>query len=414
MHTPGDSLLRQVASTFGTRLLLVAISLITSVLIARSLGPEGRGMYAVAATIGALGVQFMDLGLHASNTFYVARDPTLLPRLLGNSLWAATLAGGLGSALAWCLFAGWPSIAPLGEPLLTLALAWIPLGLMLLHIQNLLLGLQQVTKYNQLDLLFRILSTLLMVAAAILAPASTEALFLAAFAALAMSVAWGLSKLIARLASPIQTDWELLKRHLPYGLKAYLAALFGYLALKADLMMVQYLRGPAETGFYATAVSMADFILILPTILGTLLFPKLTAMQDPKARQEIVRRVCTQLSVALGLMLAGLGLLAEPLITFLYGHDYTPAAQALLLQLPGIWCIGMQVILARYLAAVGLPISIVAVWLLALLFNLALNWVMVTNWGFLGAAVTYSVSQLLVLISVTVLFLRHVRSTANP
>ena len=42
---------RKVLETFATRILLIGIGLATSVLIARILGPEGRGLFAVAGTI---------------------------------------------------------------------------------------------------------------------------------------------------------------------------------------------------------------------------------------------------------------------------------------------------------------------------------------------------------------------------
>jgi O-antigen/teichoic acid export membrane protein len=90
---------RKVAETFGTRILLIGIGLVTSVIVARILGPDGRGLYAVAATIGAIGVQFGNLGLHASNTYYVARDRSLLPALVGNPLLIGFVFGGFGAAV---------------------------------------------------------------------------------------------------------------------------------------------------------------------------------------------------------------------------------------------------------------------------------------------------------------------------
>ena len=69
-----STFLLNVAETLLTRIVMIPIGLITSVILARVLGPEGRGLYAVAATISAIGEQFGNFGLHASNTYYVARD----------------------------------------------------------------------------------------------------------------------------------------------------------------------------------------------------------------------------------------------------------------------------------------------------------------------------------------------------
>lgn len=54
---------RKVAETFATGAFLRAIGLMTSVIVTRALGPEGRGLYGVAVTVGAIGVQFGNMGL---------------------------------------------------------------------------------------------------------------------------------------------------------------------------------------------------------------------------------------------------------------------------------------------------------------------------------------------------------------
>lgn len=61
------------ASTFANRILLLGMGLITSVIVARILKPEGRGLYAVTIAITAAGVQFGNFGLHASNTYHAAK-----------------------------------------------------------------------------------------------------------------------------------------------------------------------------------------------------------------------------------------------------------------------------------------------------------------------------------------------------
>src|SRR5260370_8246988 len=82
----GTELRRSVLETYATRVLVLAVTFATAVVIARELGPTGRGFYAVAATLGAIGIQFGNLGLHASNIYHVAKDRALLPALIGNTL----------------------------------------------------------------------------------------------------------------------------------------------------------------------------------------------------------------------------------------------------------------------------------------------------------------------------------------
>ena len=151
-RTVASEFIQKVAETFTTRIVLMGIALVTSVLLARILGPEGRGLFAVAAAIGSLGVQFGNLGLHASNTYSVARDNRLLPALVSNTLVVSLLFGSLFGVLTYLVFTLRPEWAPLGPLLLVLSLGWVPFGLAYLLLQNLFLGIHDVRNYNKVEL----------------------------------------------------------------------------------------------------------------------------------------------------------------------------------------------------------------------------------------------------------------------
>ena len=148
---------RKVLATFTTRIVLIGIGLVTTVVVARILGPEGRGLYAVAMAIGALGLQFGTLGLHAANVYFVAKDRTLLSKLVGNSLVVSCVIGAVAIVISYSVFAVWPKFAPLHGALLLLGLLWIPIGIAYLLTQNLLLGVSEIGTYNRAEVVNRAL-----------------------------------------------------------------------------------------------------------------------------------------------------------------------------------------------------------------------------------------------------------------
>ena len=94
-------MLRQIALTAGTRLGLTVFGLVTSIVTARFLGQSGRGDYFFIVTLAALIVQFANLGLPSSNTYFAARDPERTPQLVANALWISLgVGGGLGVGIA--------------------------------------------------------------------------------------------------------------------------------------------------------------------------------------------------------------------------------------------------------------------------------------------------------------------------
>ncbi|HEY5038273.1 MAG TPA: hypothetical protein VIJ93_04295, partial [bacterium] len=149
---------RKVSETYLTRIILIPLGLVSSVIVARALGPPGRGYFAVAMTVATLGIQFGNLGLHASNTYYVAKNRKWLPVLIGNSLRLSFWLGGIGGGIAWVVFQVWPQLAPIHGSLLALSLVWIPFGLAYMLFQNLLIGVHDVRAYNKIELGGRFLS----------------------------------------------------------------------------------------------------------------------------------------------------------------------------------------------------------------------------------------------------------------
>ena len=65
---------QKVAESFFSRAALIVIGLVTSVIVTRSLGPEARGWFAIAVALSSVAVQFSNLGLHGSNTFYYNKN----------------------------------------------------------------------------------------------------------------------------------------------------------------------------------------------------------------------------------------------------------------------------------------------------------------------------------------------------
>ncbi len=388
---------RSVAETMATRIALVGVGLVTSVLIARSLGPEGRGLQATMATITALGVQFGNLGLHASNTYYVARDRKSLPTLMGNSLLV-----GLGAGSLLCLVGGVamlaiPGISPLPPALVALALAAVPIGLCYLLLQNLLLGIGEVRRYNVIELVTRVGMIGLIGVLIIGRCVSVEAIALAGLAVSIVASAWAFEVLRPH-ANGITASFSALREQLGYGVKAYLAALFSYTVLRADIIMCKYMLGAGPTGQYSIAVSMADLVYMLPVVAGTIAFPRLAATEDPIERWLKAKRAAKWVGVLLVGLAAVAAVLARPAVGILYGDAFLPSVPAFLWLLPGIVVLGVNSILQNYFGAEGVPPVAFLSPAAASLLNIALNLVLIRKFGIRGAAVASTLAYALMLV----------------
>ncbi len=164
-----------------------------------------------------------------------------------------------------------------------------------------------------------------------------------------------------------------------------LAANPGELALfalwRADVLVVHVLRGPAELGRYAVAVSLAEVLMLVVYGLRMALLP--TGRGGALAIARGIR-----VALAVGSVAAlSLGLSAPIVVPMLFGSAYAEAALALAVLAPGALLLGLAFPLADALAAVGRSAAVARAAGLALVANLAANIVLLPAHSFLVAAV---------------------------
>lgn len=392
----------KVAATFLTRVILLGLGLLTSVFVTRTLGPEGRGLYATMVAVSAIGVQFGNVGLHASNTYFVARERTLLGALLGNALLVSLGIGALGVIGTWFFLERWPQWSPLPANLLALTLAWIPFGLAYLLLQNLLLGIQAVGAYNRVEVVTKVLSIGLIAIVILWHWVSPQNLFLINFAVMLIGTVWVAYRLSWVERTKVTINPTLLGQTVIYGFKAYLSAFFAYLVLRLDLLMVKQMLGIEQAGFYAVAASTADLIFMLPSVSSSILFPRLSALSDMKRKYGFTLRVTGLVGLLMGLICTVTMLFAEPLLTLLYGVAFLPAAQALIWLMPGIFFLSLEIVLVQFLNSEGYPWRIVIAWAISLAANIGLNLWLIPLYGIMGAAVASSVAYSLMFLAVLI------------
>ena len=391
---------RAVAETYATQITLIVVGLATTVIVTRSLGPAGRGLYSVAMAVGFLGVQFGNWGFPASNTYYLAKDRTLLPQLLGNSLLLSFVVGGIGSATIGLAFYLYPRWEPVHGLLLVLGLSWIPVGLASLLMGRLLLGLHEVRSFNKVELMNRFCALILVAAAIFLRKITPEAILAANLLGLVLSCGWALRKL---LSFTREFPWPSLKRlraHFGVGLRAYVITAFSLLLIRADLLMVKYMLGPEQAGYYSIVSTIADYILMLPSVIALILFPRLSAIRDVKEKLRQAKKAAFGTALALLPLLLIATVSSRLAVRILFGNAFLPAADAFVWLVPGILTLGIEVTIVQFLNSVGYPKIVAWIWCISVILNVTLNLWTIPHYGIKGASATSSLSYSLTLFAI--------------
>jgi O-antigen/teichoic acid export membrane protein len=101
-----------ILTTLLARIIILGLTLLSSILLARMLGPEGRGLFALVLLLPELVNNFALLGFHEANTIYAGLQPKARQTLVWHSVVLAGIVGGL--------------IAILGIYFITLGTPWAP------------------------------------------------------------------------------------------------------------------------------------------------------------------------------------------------------------------------------------------------------------------------------------------------
>lgn len=389
---------RKVFETYATRLLLMVLGLVSTVIAARLLGPEGRGFYAVAIAAGALGVQFGNLGLHCSNVYFAAREPQSMGQLVGNSLAVSFGVGGLIAVAIVGLLTVHPDWISLRGATLLLVLVWIPFNLAYLLLQNLMLGVQDVRGYNLFEVVNKAFALILIFALVISRWVSVASFFATGVVASVVSCVLLLVRLRAHFVGVVAISFALFRQSIRYALKAFLAGFFCFLVLRADLFMVEHMLGPVQAGYYSVASTMADYVSVLAVVISSILFPKLSALTDASEKLRITWKAVWGTTLLLIPMLLAVSVLAKPTVRVLFGVAFLPASFAFVLLMPGMLFLGINTVAVQFLNSIGYPKIVVVIWGLCSLVNIGLNVWVIPRFGITGASVVSTISYTLAFI----------------
>jgi O-antigen/teichoic acid export membrane protein len=398
-----------IAWTFASRLLMMVNSVGAGVIVARWLGAEGLGALAVVNVAVATVIQLSSLGLPSANTYFIARDERrfLAPAAINSLLFA--VAGGGVLALGLTLLAlKQPGLFGYISPkLIGIAAISIPFQLLTLLGLNIFLAVGRIDRFNQLDVAGQSLVLINALVALVLLGSglwTLVSLNTAAAIVVSLLIVWLIGRRITEREGKTKgrPDFDLFKQMMNYGIKFHVATLAGLLIFRADLLVVNHFRGAAQAGVYSVASQVAMMLMVLPGVIATLLFPRVTAEQ--KARRDQLTCRASRHTTLLMLCVAIAVVPASFALPFLYGAPFADATIQLLILLPGVCLVSIESVLVQYFSATGLPAAIPLFWLLTLFVNICLTFALVPNFGARGAALASTISYALIFVLVALYF----------
>lgn len=396
-----SELVSNILHSYSSRIILIALGLLGNVIITRSLGVDNYGTYTLLLTIIAIATQFGNFGLHSANIYYVAQKKMFLGMLLKNSIWFSFFISLIVGFIIYFLNYYYPSILNIEPDLLYLALIFIPISLMSLLLKNLLVGIGEIKLDNKLTIYTRIITTLILVC--IVSFFNIDVMIVISIFGIGLLIDFFLvySKLKKEITYIYKLSFKLLKKISKFGFKAYLSAIFAFLVLKSDLFFVNYYLTKTDLGHYSLAVSFIDYIYILPVVIGTVLFQKLSSLKKNDEKYNLMKKITFTFSGVYFVFLVIVYFLSEYLITFLYGEQFSDSVILVNILLIGIFFMGIETIQVQYLNTIGFPKEIIYYWIIALFINIAIILTFIEQYGLVAVAMSTVISYFTIFVLIT-------------
>jgi O-antigen/teichoic acid export membrane protein len=391
------SFIRNVTITFATKIFLFVISLITSIVVARSLGPEGKGLFSLAILAAAFTFNATNLGIGMGSGYFLGRRKVPLDELAGTWL-SLSLVIGMSVLVLSELLA--PYLVPLLLPsvavwLVAVTLLRVPFSVLRFNFQSLFKAHNDFRRFNLVEIAQPVALLVLFTVAIFIVPGrkleAAVVVYPVSYAVVGI-MAVGLTAGLTRLR--FRWSGSLVRAAMRFGVQGYLASFLGFLNLRLNLLLVNFFLEPAYVGYYSISLVMTETLWYIPDVLSVVLHPRVAHGGEDDANREtsIVSRQ-TVIIVLLGCI--GVLLFGRFVIRLFYTDRFLPAAVPLFFLLPGVFANSLARVISSDLLARGYPRVILRAGVVSLATNVALNVALIPRFGIAGAAAATSVAHIL-------------------
>lgn len=405
------SLLSSSILTYGSLVVAAALSLVNVFVVARALGPVGRGEVAFLTTMAFIVTQAASIGIDQANVNFASEDQRRAPTLSTNSVLLALALGTVAALVVLSLVAIAPAVGGSVPGYLRLVvLVSVPLLMSSFFLVHLVESAYGFVTLN---------------AAYVLPPLVNVTINggLALTGTLSVGLAigtWILGQILAfvlilrfvrrRLGGFGRPDAKLAKRQIGFGVKAQAGRLMLLGNYRLDQWFLGSIAGSRELGLYSVAVSWAEATFFVPSALTTAQRPDLARADRSAAARDAAAafRIAMLLSVA---CVVALIVLAPFLCATVFGEEFSESTSYLRILALGAFGIAALKMLGSALTAQRRPLLETAAIGIAFVVIVALDVLLIPEHGGAGASIASTVAYSCGGIAVAAIFTRALGGT---
>lgn len=388
--------MRQSAVILAFGWLLAPLQFLTAVIVARAVGPEGKGALALLTGLTAILVSLVGLGIPSGAAYLYRQGTRSRAEVIGTAL--AVTAGASGLLFAAYAWGGRRLLlAVLSErDLANLDATWIALALVAVAPAALaavadvvLIGANAMRVYAVRTAVSGLVAVALTwvltmqfgwgVTGALASYPVAAVMGLAIFAWW-----WWRETELHPVRVTAACTWSLLR----VGVQQHAIGIIALVAKRIDVFLIASLLSLADAGFYAAAILIPQAVVSIPR---ATMWPLVSSMAaEGRDVPDAVAQISRLQVLLMGLMALVLYPLAPLIVSVLFGAAFAPAVAPFRWALPGLLFTPVTVTVNAILTARGQPgLSIVSA-LIGTGVQVALTLLLIPTWGTSASAAALS------------------------
>lgn len=375
--------------TSGTKAYWMIGAMIGTLITARYLGPQGRGVIAAATSWVALFVTFGHLSLSNVIVYLLADEQERARRLsvVAGSVLAITAAATL---LAWTialtmhLASGGRIFHNIGTPVLVVAFAALPFLLWMENGNSLLIVLGDLKRLNLAQFLGTTTGVLLVFLAVAVWKGGVAAALTATLVSYIVVVGVGLTRVLGA-SRPLAISRAAVHDLLGGAVRLHLGAISTFFFTHVAVILLNQFRPVAEAGFFQLAMQLTLAMQVVPMAIAVVAFTIVTRDGADGAWREH-RALVLQTMIYAAVAAAGAYVAAPIIVSLLAGRAFNPAVPIFRVASLSIFGMGLNAVMAPQWIARGWFLRVTFLSLAAAAIGIVGNYLLIPLYGMAAAA----------------------------
>jgi O-antigen/teichoic acid export membrane protein len=401
-------LVKRIIRTFSTQVGCQIIGIVTGVVVARLIGPAGKGFASYAITaVNLVSVFFFGF---SDSVFYQFGKQQHPARAVHAAMLRVIF---VALSILIPVFVVTAVVVPSQRPLAAAA-AVLPFALYVQLSTPFLLVRDQILLTNIRALTQSFGTALLTIPLLLLAHQGLGAVigvWIFFYVVMAVQSAWGVRPILASSPPADEAPRELAAEQVRFGLRAAGASVAGYCNVRVNVVIISIMLSTSALGWYTLAIASGE---MLWQVSRALLWPALSRIgsdPQPQSAQLVARLTRNTLTIV-----GGLGVIAFAigpwLIVHVYGEAFAPAGDALRWALPGLVTYAAEAALTQFIMLqLVRPFTLIWIQGASTVLCASITIATIHQFGIVAAAASTSFTYLLVTFALTAVFMR---STGIP